>query len=70
MTRQRQARRDDPLREQETTRDRYVQPTLRQAWPREYPRPQYAFKISMFNVSCNSHYFTQLAALFIDTRAE
>lgn len=54
----------------ETTRDRYVQPTLRQAWPREYPRPQYAFKISMFNVSCNSHYFTQLAALFIDTRAE
>lgn len=52
------------------TCDRYVQPTLRQAWPREYPRPQYAFKISMFNVSCNSHYFTQLAALFIDTRAE
>lgn len=47
-----------------------VQPTLRQAWPREYPRPQYAFKISMFNVSCNSHYLTQLAALFIDTRAE
>ena len=50
--------------------DRYVQPTLRQAWPRECPRPQFAFKISMFNVSCNSHYFTQLAALFIDTRAE
>ena len=54
----------------ETTLDRYIQPTLRQAWPRECPRPQYAFKISMFNVSCNSHYFTQLAALFIDTRAE
>lgn len=31
------------------------QPTLRRAWPRECPRPQYAFKISMFNVSCNSH---------------
>ena len=31
------------------------QPTLRQAWPRYCPRPQYAFKISMFNVSCNSH---------------
>lgn len=46
------------------------QPTLRQAWPRDYPRPQCAFKMSMFNVSCNSHYFTQLAALFIDTRAE
>jgi hypothetical protein len=30
-------------------------PTLRQAWPRDSPRPQYAFKISMFNVSCNSH---------------
>jgi len=26
--------------------------------------------MSMFNVSCNSHYFTQLAALFIDARAE
>ena len=57
-------------RAMKTTLDRYIQPTLRQAWPREYPRPQYAFKISMFNVSCNSHYFTQLAALFIDTRAE
>jgi hypothetical protein len=62
--------RDDPRRERKATRDRYFKPTLRQAWPREYPRPQYAFKISMFNVSCNSHYFTQLAALFIDTRAE
>ena len=36
-------------------RDRFGLPTLRQAWPREYPRPQYAFKMSMFNVSCNSH---------------
>lgn len=62
--------RDDPSRERTTTRDRYFKPTLRQAWPREYPRPQFAFKISMFNVSCNSHYFTQLAALFIDLRAE
>lgn len=52
------------------TRDRYCQPTLRRAWPRECSRPQCAFKMSMFNVSCNSHYFTQLAALFIDTRAE
>jgi hypothetical protein len=25
---------------------------------------------SMFNVPCNSHYFTQLAAFFIDPRAE
>ena len=32
-----------------------IQPTLRQAWPRVRPRPQYAFKMSMFNVSCNSH---------------
>jgi hypothetical protein len=63
-------RRDRPVRGREATRDRYVQPTLRQAWPRECPRPQCAFKMSMFNVSCNSHYFTQLAALFIDTRAE
>ena len=30
-------------------------PTLRQAWPLECQRPQYAFKMSMFNVSCNSH---------------
>ena len=30
-------------------------PTLRQAWQRWKPMPQYAFKISMFNVSCNSH---------------
>ena len=38
--------------------------------PGNNPRPQYAFEMSMFNVSCNSHYFTQLAALFIDARAE
>ena len=31
------------------------QPTLGRAWPRENPGPQCAFKISMFNVSCNSH---------------
>lgn len=30
-------------------------PTLRQAWSGECPGPQYAFKMSMFNVSCNSH---------------
>ena len=47
---------DDPAREQfERQLAIDVQPTLRQAWPRECPRPQYAFKISMFNVSCNSH---------------
>lgn len=34
------------------------------------PRPQYAFKWPMFSVSCNSHWFTQLAAFFIDPRAE
>ena len=30
-------------------------PTLRRAWSGECPGPQYAFKMSMFNVSCNSH---------------
>ena len=34
------------------------------------PGPQYAFRKSMFEVFCNSHHFTQLAASFIDTRAE
>lgn len=32
-----------------------ILPTLGQTWLREYPKPQYAFKMSMFNVSCNSH---------------
>lgn len=31
------------------------QPTLRQAWLREDPKPPRAFKMSMLNVSCNSH---------------
>ena len=44
--------------------------TLRRTWPQDYPRPQFAFRISMLNVSCNSHYFSQLAASFIDARAE
>ena len=30
------------------------------------PGPQGAFEVSMINVSCNSHYFSQLAAFFID----
>ena len=34
------------------------------------PRPPCAFKVSMIEVFCNSHYFTQLAALVIDARAE
>ena len=34
------------------------------------PGPQGAFEGSMINVSCNSHYFSQLAAFFIDARAE
>lgn len=34
------------------------------------PGPQDAFKVSMINVSCKSHYFSQLAAFFIDARAE
>ena len=46
------------------------QTTLRRAWTRDCPSPQCAFEMSMFNVSCNSHYFSQLAALFIDARAE
>ena len=56
--------------EGERARDRHVQTTLRRAWAREYPSPQCAFEMSMFNVPCNSHYFSQLAALFIDARAE
>ncbi|KAI8482707.1 hypothetical protein Bbelb_395870 [Branchiostoma belcheri] len=47
-----------------------VKPTLSQTWPRDGPGPQSAFEESMINVSCNSHYFSQLAAFFIDTRAE
>ena len=42
-------------REQERRSRLDFQPTLRQAWPQDCPRPQYAFKMSMFNVSCNSH---------------
>lgn len=38
--------------------------------PGKNPGPQSAFKVSMINVSCNSHYFSQLAAFFIDARAE
>lgn len=38
--------------------------------PGNIPGPQCAFDMSMFNVPCNSHYFTQLAAFFIDPRAE
>ena len=34
------------------------------------PRPQCAFKVSMFNVPCNSHHVTHFAALFIDARAK
>ena len=30
-------------------------PTLRRAWSGDGPGPQCAFKVSMFNVSCNSH---------------
>lgn len=45
-------------------------PTLRRTWPGEDPRPQCAFEVSMICVFCNSHQLTQLAALFIDARAE
>ena len=31
---------------------------------------QFAFRISMFNVSCNSHYLSHFAASFIDVWAE
>ena len=34
--------------------------------PGKNPGPQSAFEVSMINVSCNSHYFSQLAAFFID----
>ena len=34
------------------------------------PWVQCAFNLSMFSVSCNSHYDTQFAAVFIDPRAE
>ena len=50
-------------------RDRLFK-TLRRTWPQDYPRPQFAFRMSMLNVSCNSHYFSQIAASFIDARAE
>ena len=55
-----------PLREE---RDRLFK-TLRRTWPQDCPRPQFAFRMSMLNVSCNSHYFSQIAASFIDARAE
>ena len=44
--------------------------TLGRARPRDDPRPQCAFKMPMIDVSCSSHCITQLAALFIDVRAE
>ena len=44
--------------------------TLRRARPRDDPGPQCAFKMPMIDVSCSSHCITQLAALFIDVRAE
>jgi hypothetical protein len=34
---------------------RILKPTLSQTWPQGNLRPQYAFKMSMFKVSCNSH---------------
>ena len=45
-------------------------PTLNRAWPKPRLRPPCAFEVSMIKVSCNSHSFTQLAAFFIDARAE
>ena len=38
--------------------------------PGSDPGPQCAFEMSMFNVFCNSHYFSHFAAFFIDPRAE
>ena len=34
------------------------------------PRPQCAFKMPMIGAVCSSHCVSQLAALFIDVRAE
>lgn len=45
-------------------------PSDRRGPGKELPGPQCAFEVSMINVSCNSHYFSQLAAFFIDARAE
>ena len=46
-------------------------PTLAEGRPRpQGPRAQCAFNLSMFSVSCNSHYDSQLAAVFIDPRTE
>ena len=42
-------------------------PTLRQTRRRDLPTPQFAFRRSTFNVFCNSHYFSHLAASFIDS---
>ena len=38
--------------------------------PRKDLRLQYAFENQVLGVSCNSHRLTQLAAFFIDLRAE
>ena len=50
---------DVPNRPRDAVRHRGARwmypPTLRQTWSRQRPRPQYAFKKSMLNVSCNSH---------------
>ena len=48
-------RRERPRRQREAPPVEILQPTLGQTWPPEYRWPQYAFKMSMFNVSCNSH---------------
>ena len=65
----RDIRRETATPARQAERD-WVFQTLRRTWPQDYPRPQFAFRISMLNVSCNSHYFSQLAASFIDARAE
>ena len=40
--------------------------TLRRARPPADRRPQCAFKVSMIDVSCSSHYISELAPFFID----
>lgn len=44
--------------------------TLRQAWYRENPDTAMRVRIVDVQLVCNSHYFSQLAAFFIDPRAK
>lgn len=48
----------------------FIFPTLSQTKPRKDPRLQCAFNDQVLVVFCNSHWLSQLAAIFFDKRAE